>query len=262
MSPKLELTRHAELDAQLRGAMCADPRITHALAYGSFTQGTADRFSDLEYWLYLRPDAEFDVRGWLEKLVPVLHFVVNEFGTPTAILPGLLRLELHAVPNTRLAELETWGNEHLYPERMRVKDVDGRLAVALQKLTSKAPPEAEAQATLDRVLNWLTFGLNVLARGERIRAHGLLWWIQGGLLSLAAVQSGQTEYLLNPARLAERRLNAETLRQYAGVTGGIDDLEQVYSAAVDWTLELAGLLGLAVNAELDADLRERARMST
>ncbi|CAM3627051.1 hypothetical protein [Deinococcus frigens] len=256
----MTLDRHAALDAQLREAMCADGRITHALAYGSFTQGTADRYSDLEYWLYLEPEAEFDVRGWLETLTPVFHFVINEFGTPTTILPGLLRVELHAVPNTRLDDLEGWGNEHLFPEQMLVKDIDGRLAAALHKLTSKAPPDTQARATLDRVLNWLAFGMNVLARGERVRAHGLLWWIQSGLLALAVLESGHTDYLLNPARLAEQRLNAATLRRYQSITGGLNDLEQIYSHAVDWTLELAGSLDLTVNAELARDLRERAKV--
>lgn len=260
MSLAPDLNRQAKLDARLRDALRADERISHALAYGSFTQGTADGFSDLEYWLYLAPDADFDVCGWLETLTPVLHFVVNEFGTPTAILPGLLRVELHAVPNTRLAGLEDWGNEHLFPERMLVKDPDGRLRAALQKLAAKAPPHPEAQATLERLLNWLAFGLNVLARGERIRAHGLLWWIQGGLLPLASVESGHTEYLLNPARLAERRLSADTLRRYAAITGSVDDLEAAYSEAVGWTLELAASLGLKVNPELAQDLRERARV--
>ncbi|CAM3325503.1 Lincosamide nucleotidyltransferase [Deinococcus saxicola] len=261
MSLAPDLKRHAELDARLRDAMCDDGRITHALAYGSFTQATADRFSDLEYWLYLSPDAEFDVHKWLEKLTPVLHGVVNEFGALNAILPGLLRVELHAVPNTSLGELESWGNEHLFPERMLVKDSDGRLAAALEKLTAKPPPRPEAQATLDRLLNWLAFGLNVLARGERIRAHGLLWWIQGGLLTLAAVDFGHTDYLLNPARLAERRLDADTLRRYAAITGGVNDLEEAYAAAVGWTLELAAGLNLTVNAALAAELQQWAGRS-
>lgn len=256
----LEPERHAALDARLRAAMRADNRITHALAYGSFTQGTANEFSDLEYWLYSGPDAEFDVREWLGKLTPILHSVVNEFGTFNAILPGLLRVELHAVPDTRLSELEGWGNEHLFPERMLVKDTDGRLAAALHRLAAKTPPDPQAQATLDRMLNWLAFGLNVLARGERIRALELLWWAQDGLLYLACLESGHTTYLLNPARLAERRLDAETLRRYAAVTGGVDDLEEVYARAVGWTLELAEHLGLTVNADLARELGERARV--
>ena len=62
MSLAPDLQGHAGLDARLRAAMHADERIMHALAYGSFTQGTADRFSDLEYWLFLAPRAELDVR--------------------------------------------------------------------------------------------------------------------------------------------------------------------------------------------------------
>ncbi len=192
--------------------------------------------------------------------MPILHFVVNEFGTPTATLPGLLRVELHAVPNTQLAALEGWDDEHLFPERMRVKDSDGRLASALQKLAANPPPDPQLQATLDRTLNWLAFGLNVLARGERLRAHGLLWWVQSGLLTLAVVESGHTDYLLNPARLAERRLDTDTLHRYEGIAGSLKELESAYASAVTWTLELAGSLALRVNLELASDLKERARV--
>ena len=63
------LERHIALDSRLRAEMRRDGRVTHALGYGSFPQGKADRFSDLEYWLF----------------------------------PGLLRVELHAVSNMQVA---------------------------------------------------------------------------------------------------------------------------------------------------------------
>jgi lincosamide nucleotidyltransferase len=85
----VNLHRHTSVDARLRTAMRADPRITHALAYGSFTQGTADEDNDLEYWLYLASDAEFDVMHPLCSPTParhrVLHLTVH--AAPTGDLP-------------------------------------------------------------------------------------------------------------------------------------------------------------------------------
>ncbi|MFD1732382.1 hypothetical protein ACFSC4_16890 [Deinococcus malanensis] len=236
--------------------------MTYALAYGSFTQGTADRFSDLEYWLFVRPEtlAAFDVSGWLEAITPVHHLLVNEFGTPTAILPGLLRVEVHVASHDELAGVAAWPGEHVRPQRMLVKDQDGALAAILQTLSGKQlNPTAEAQQILDRTLNWLAFGLNVLARGEQVRALELLWWVRGGVLRLACLEAGQTEYWLSPARLAEQRLPPELLARYAHLTGELDKLEQAYAEAVRWTIELAGQLGLELNSELTAGLRGRIR---
>lgn len=258
MSPSGDLTRHQALDERLRAAMGRDRRITHALAYGSFTQGTADRFSDLEYWLYLTPEAApgFDLRAWLDVLTPLTHCVLNEFGTFVGVLPGLLRVELHAVPNTRLGELLDWPGDHIFPARMLVKDTDGALRPLLDTLAAKrSDPAGEAQAILDRLLNWLAFGLNVLARGERLRAHELLWWVQSGLLMLARLHGGHTGHWLNPTRLAEGELDTATLERYAAITGGVGELERCYGGAVAWTLELADGLGLKANAGLAHDLR-------
>ena len=44
-----ELVQQLHLDALIRAALQADERVQFALAYGSFTQGTGDRFSDVEY---------------------------------------------------------------------------------------------------------------------------------------------------------------------------------------------------------------------
>lgn len=253
-----DLERHTALDAGLRAAMREDGRVTHALGYGSFTQGTADRFSDLEYWLFLRPEAvkDFDPRAWLHPFGPVIHSVINEFGTFNAVLPGLLRIELHAVSNEGLGVVGKWPGEGIFPERMVVKDQRGELLALLRTLAGKgAAPQDEAPLLLDQALNWLTFGLNVLRRGERVRALELLWWIQGKVLRLAALEVGQS---VNPARLAEQRLPSERLARYARLTAGLEPpgaLESAYAEAVNWTLDLAAPLDLPVSPALAAELR-------
>lgn len=151
-----------DLARTIRAAIRADGRIGHALAYGSFTQGTADAFSDLEYYVFLSPAdlPGFDVRAWLEGVAPVRHFVVNDFGTPNAVMDGLIRVELHAEPDTALPGVEDWPNWQMNPAAMLVKDEGGRLAAHLAALVAKAQPqpEAEAQLIYDRLLNWLVFG--------------------------------------------------------------------------------------------------------
>lgn len=264
MIPAPVLPQQQELDRDIRAAIQADPRLTHALAYGSFTQGTADAFSDLEYYVFL-PDPEvdrFDVRAWLEALAPVRHFVQNDFGTPNAILDGLLRVELHAEPVSKLDAVLDWPAFHIYPERMLVKDTDGQLADVLGRLAARARPDpaAETVLILARLLNWLVFGLNVLARGERIRAHELLGWVQGGLLRLARLAEGQTGHWLTASRCAEEELSPGALERYARLTGCLDELEQLYAEAWSWTQELAKAASpprLPLNPTLVQEIGER-----
>lgn len=207
-----------ELDLMLRRAIQQDPRIIYALAYGSLTQGTSDQFSDVEYYLYPTSTADFDVEAWLtHALKPsafrILHRVVNEFGTPNFILTGLLRAELHVQGLDTLPDVLGWPSFHIFPQAMVVKDPDGRLLGLLNELAAQPLPEpdAEAQQILDRTLNWWVFGMNVLARGERIRALELLGWTQAGLLRLARLADqhpDHTAHWLNASRLAEQELTS------------------------------------------------------
>ena len=185
-----------------------------------------------------------------------MHATINEFGTPNFILTGLLRAEIHIEPPKKLPQLLQWPNQHIFPERMVVKDRDGRLLGLLQTLAqSPAPqPTAEAQSILDRALNWWVFGHNVLARGERIRALELLGWVQGGVLRLARLSEGRTEHWLSPARLAEQELSPASVGRFAALTGGLDDLECCYANALAWLLELAEGLNLNVSPTLKDEL--------
>ncbi|MFC3833810.1 MULTISPECIES: hypothetical protein [Deinococcus] len=247
----------AALDAHLRAELLADDRVTHAVAYGSVPQGTADAWSDVEYWAFLAPGTDAEAATWLRDRLPVLHTLVNEFGTTVALLPGLRRVELHLVPQHRLPEVENWTPEHVNPARMLVKDTDGQLAAHLAALSARTPdPPGEAQMTLDRTLNWLILGLNVLARGERLRALEVLWWIQGGVLRLARLRSGHTQHWGNATRRAEWEVDTVTVGRSAQLTCDLDGLEPAYMAAVQWTLELAEALNLSVPPELATDLRQ------
>lgn len=252
-----------DLDRAIRAAILRDGRIGHALAYGSFTQGTADAFSDLEYYVFLAPAdlPNFDVRAWLNAVAPVRHFVANDFGTPNAVMDDLIRVELHAEPETALSQVEAWPNEHMDPAAMLLKDQGGRLAAHLAALVAKDRPQPETAAQLihDRLLNGLVFGVNVLERGERVRALELMWWVRGGLLRLARLAEGNTQHWLTASRRAEWELSQETLERYALLTGRLDELEMLYAEAWNWMQDLTervpGLRG--ANPELARDLTDR-----
>lgn len=251
-----------QLDTHLRSALQRDPHLAYALAYGSLTQGTADEFSDAEYYCW--SEEPVDAEKWLREVLSgtpwrILHAFVNDFGTPNFVLSGLLRVELHSKHVDDLEQILDWANENLFPERMLVKDADGRLARLLAQMTAQIPPteDVDAQLIFDRLVGWLCFGLNVLARGERIRALELLGWVRGALLRLARLQERATQHWLTPARLAERELSQGSLERYAATAGSLDNLAQNYAAAWQWVKTLQTELGLRLDPKLTSEIEVR-----
>ncbi len=244
------------LDDAIRLAVLRDDRIACALAYGSFTKGEADAWSDLEYYLYLAPGAALDPLAFLQALTPVALAVTNEFGTPNFVTPDLVRVELHVVPEAEMAGVLAWSNDRARPDRMLIKDHGGRLRALLVTLSERRRADLDAQGALDRLLNMLTFGSAVLARGERLRALELLGWVQAGLLRLARAQTGAPQPL-TVTRHAERDLPEHLRSRFARCTAALDGVEGAYREALDWAAELGEALQLDTRAPLRAALAAR-----
>ncbi|WP_293911930.1 hypothetical protein [Deinococcus sp.] len=254
-----------QLDARIRGALNAGPRVAYALAYGSRTQTLrgpntddrrlADEFSDLEYYAYT--DETLDVRAFLEALTPLLLYVVNDFGTPNAVTPELCRIELHVAPPSSLDEVLSWPNAHADINAMSIKDTDGHLRRVLGEWAAgPAWTPGAAQLSYDRLLNWLVFADAVSRRGERLRAAELLVWVRGGLLHLAALHLAAlnlgTPLFRAPTRLAERYLEP-----WAGRISQVQALPADLPGALTLARELAGHLQIGARAHLLTTLQNR-----
>lgn len=101
------------LIARVRQLCAADPRLDAALMYGSFAQGTADEFSDIEFWLFFASDPG-PPGEWIARIAPPTHLVLNEFGAQVAF-DALAHAQRHLLWMARLAEHRT---EHwLTPSR-------------------------------------------------------------------------------------------------------------------------------------------------
>ncbi|WP_019587044.1 hypothetical protein [Deinococcus apachensis] len=246
------------LDARIRAALVVELGVRHALAYGSRTQvgpdgmPTSDGWSDLEYWAFLEPGATLDALAFLRPLMPIALAVVNPYGTPNVVTPDLIRVELHMVPEDQLAQVSTWPNVGTSPDRMLIKDADGRLRARLEEVAAHPPFAATlpgAQALYDGVLNDLVFGSAVLARGEELRAWELLTPVRGGLLRLIRVLEGLPQPPA-PTRRAEREVPEGWRVALRGtVSGGA-------ALAYGQALTLSRRLGMALRLEERAALQE------
>ncbi len=255
------LSHHHKIHQLICNAIAKDSGISHAFTYGSYPQNLADQFSDLEYYLYLT-EAElknFEIADWLRSLFPVHHLVQNELGVWNAITQNLLRMEFHILSASRIPELQNWPPEHVQAEAMLLKDSDGWLLQTLKQTQSKPAtnPHAESEIILGRLVNWIVLGVNVLTRGERVRALESLPFVQNSLLRLLRLKENSTRHWHNPARFAEQELSHESLAKFASVSGEIYELEHVLQQAWELTKEFAVSMQYKMDAELISEIEIR-----
>lgn len=259
-----------EMIDRVRALCASDDRVVAAWMYGSFAAGEADAYSDIEFLIYLRDEAlaSFDPVAWLNQVAPVALYFINEFGVGAALFENAIRGEFHFEPHSALPNLLAYGQMAGFPpvEQLLVVDKTGELRPLLTQISGPGPARAtpkEAQRLIGRSLNWLLFGLNVLARGERVRALELLGPIHRHLLWLARLKEGALDHYATPARCAEAEFSPAALARLAECTAALRgvELERAYAAAWRWTGELhvalAARYDLALPTTLLATIAER-----
>lgn len=96
---QLEMIEKVRLLAEESGAISA------VLMYGSFVKNEGDTYSDIEFYVFVHPDIEFDHYHWVNSIEPVRTFFTNEFGSEVAIFKNLIRGEFHFLPIRHIVRL-------------------------------------------------------------------------------------------------------------------------------------------------------------
>ena len=228
-----------------------DQRIVGALMYGSFTKGEGDAYSDIEFCLYLDENGfdDFDPITWLEQIAPVIVYFTNEFGVGTVIFENLIRGEFHFDRAVDMAQIPSWKEVTGFPpvEQMLLVDRTGALTQHLQEISGPGPQRASDENVAwlwHSYLNWMIFGTNVLARGERARALEILWFVQRYLLWFVRVNEGSTEHWPTPSKNVEHDISPASYKRYVACTASLRgrELAQAYQLAWEWGQELIGEL--------------------
>jgi len=228
------------------------------LMYGSFTRGEGDVYSDIEFCLYLDEGSydDFDPIAWLEQIAPVAVYFTNEFGVGTAIFENLIRGEFHFDRAADMAQIPSWKEMTGFPpvEQMLLVDRTGDLARYLQQISGPGPERATAESVAwlwHGYLNWMIFGTNVLARGERARALECLWFVQRYLLWFVRINEETTEHWLTPSKNVECDISPAAYERYTACTASLkrQELERAYQSAWEWGKELMGDLAGRFNID-------------
>jgi lincosamide nucleotidyltransferase B/F len=227
------------LIARVREVCEADEELDAALMYGSFAAGEGDEHSDIEFWLFFRPDrlARIDPHTWCLQIAPVTYLLRNEFGSHVAFFPNLVRGEFHFAATDDIESVGTWPARGAEVERMIVIDRAGRLAPVLQALPERYAAPNSGLAIFaeycDPFANWLVLAHHLLGRGEHLRAWDALAQAQRYLLWMARLVEGATTHWLTPSRGAEAELTPATVAALTAATGAAtpDELHVALRAA-------------------------------
>jgi lincosamide nucleotidyltransferase len=255
-----------QMIARVRQLCRKDERIAGALMYGSFTKGEGDAFSDIEFCVYLDETAycTWNASAWVAQIAPVALYLTNEFGTGTVLFENMVRGEFHFERAAEMSQIRAWKEEAGFPaaEAMLIVDRSGELTEHLRAISGPGPDRGTAEQVSvlwHRTLNWMLFGVNVLARGERARALEMLWWVQRSLLWFARLREDSTVHWQTPSKNVEEDLAPETYRRYVECTAGLrsTDLERAYRAAWVWSKEMIHALAVERGFDPQATLVQR-----
>ncbi len=197
------LRPHLALIARVRAVCEADPALDAALMYGSFAQGTADQYSDIEFWLFFTT-APASPTVWITQVHPPLHVIKNESGAHVAFFPGLIRGEFHFAPVTQIESVAAW------PAAPSVPLVDRH-----NRLPHPAATIDHDADICGRFANWLLLAHHVGQRGEHLRQRDALSHANRHLLWMARRCVNATEHWQTPSRMAEHELPAELVAGFA-----------------------------------------------
>jgi lincosamide nucleotidyltransferase len=237
----------------------SDDRVAALLMYGAFAADEGDRYSDIEFYVYIadRAFGTFDETSWLANVAPVRLCYRNEYGVTTAIFDGLVRGEFHFAPAASIPDLEktTPGAWISSIEDCVLYDRSGTVAEVLARSIGE-PPNRGSRESVEflaaSVANWALMVDNLRRRGEHARALDFLYrQVHPHLLRLARVAEDRTGNWLSPTRRLELELAPVSYRRFRECTAALGpaDIRAALHRAWQWFRELRTALHIGVPDE-------------
>ena len=236
---------------RVRELSLVDDRISAVLMYGSFTQGEADCYSDIEFYIFLQDGVEIDKKKWISGVHPVEILFTNEFGTDVAVFNNLIRGEFHFHPVSEISVVRTWQGvlDFSVRDKMKLVDKDGLLAKVLNDINVIAPEwntSENIEWVADSMINNLIFVGNVINRGEYVRAVHLFFYLEKYLASMIRLHCNITTHWLDPMKGFEKEIPTEWYKRYVSCVPELNEnsLKTCYSRILAFTKELFLLLNV------------------
>lgn len=205
----IEARHQAVLDGLVEAAR-SDERVLAAWLQGSRAEGTADDFSDLDFYIAVADEAydAFDRIAFIERVAPVLVHLDIAFvpGMVVCLLEGPVKLDLTAERASSVGQ----------PERPFVRLLLDKAAIGEALRPGWRPPEREVATRIDESLRLTfqgaTWPVRLLRRGQWLtHAYSELTLLHSLVLPLMLVQHDPFAFHRNP--MSRERLLPEADRR-------------------------------------------------
>ncbi len=223
------MLKQEEMILMIRDKGIKDERIDSILMYGSFTQSSGDRFSDIEFYIFVDDIycKEFDTKKWISSACPIYTHFFNEYGSEVVIFTNLIRGEFHFLPRSEMTIIESFASVGYFPDinSMCLCDKNGRLRKSLQALQDCKVERQTAENVefiFNNLLNAILFGINVFKRGEWARSLECLYYSQKYYLQLIRLLENKTEHWVNPFKSLEKEISVSAYESYRKCTSNLE----------------------------------------
>lgn len=245
-----------------------DSTVTSCMMYGSFTKGEGDRYSDVEFYIFIKDNMfdHFQSRRGVAEIAAFDLMFKNEYQTEVVIFSNLIRGEFHFLPESNIEIIKTFKTTGVFPdtESMFIYDTTGLLKPCLDDLAGSGPERMtneNVNFAFNNFVNAWLMGINVLKRGETARSLDVLSQVQKHILHLLRVKGQKVERWLNYTKNLEYDLNSEDYAQFSLITAKLheDELERAYSNALLMAEKLIEDLKPAYDFEVNQDIIVKLR---
>ena len=228
-----------------------DKNISAVFMYGSFTKNEGDKYSDIEFYIFLKDKENFSAENWVRQIHPLALYFTNEYGNEVAIFENMIRGEFHFLTNDQMEVIKSWDGlvEFSDFDKMILVDKEGLLTNTLEEIETKIPDRTTNKNILwlsQSLLNVLLTTSNLIKRQEFAHAYQSLSNTQKYLLWLIRIETSQTKHWESPTKSLEKDIAPEWYSLFQQTTSRLDptDIKTAFKKSLILTEKLFDNLGV------------------
>ncbi len=204
-----------------------DENVSALFMYGSFTKNEGDKYSDIEFYIFLKNKENFSAEKWVNQIYPVALYFTNEYGSEVAIFENMIRGEFHFFKTDEIGIIKSWEGIVSFSDfdQMNLIDKDGLLTKTLNQIKIKSPDRITSENILwlsQSLLNVLLTTTNLIKRGEFAHAHQSLSNVHKYLLWLIRLANQQTQHWESPTKNLEKDIDKIWYSEYKTTTSDLN----------------------------------------
>ena len=219
-----------------------DKNISAVFMYGSFTKNEGDKYSDIEFYIFLKEKENFSAEDWVSQIHPIAIYFTNEYGSDVAIFENMVRGEFHFLKRDEIGIIKSWEGMVAFSDfdQMNLVDKEGLLAKTLYQIEVKYPDRITSENILwlsQSLLNVLLTTSNLIKRGEFAHAYQSLSNTQKYLLWLIRIETSETKHWESPTKSLEKDIDQDWYSLFQQTTTKLEPID--IKAAFKKSLELS-----------------------